>query len=115
MRISDWSSDVCSSDLPLLREYRRRFYRRAGMTGTNMTRYPIVAAALFFIFPTAPALASGPSFDCAKATRQLDRAICAWGTVASLDGEMAAVFADWQRGCARSEGRRVGEGCVSTL
>src|SRR3546814_16921825 len=80
---------------PLLREYRRRFYRRAGMTGTNMTRYPIVAAALFFIFPTAPALASGPSFDCAKATRQLDRAICAWGTVASLAGEMAAVFADW--------------------
>src|SRR3546814_18781103 len=56
---------------PLLREYRRRFYRRAGMTGTNMTRYPIVAAALFFIFPTAPALASGPSFDCAKDRKSL--------------------------------------------
>ncbi|MGB3538295.1 MAG: lysozyme inhibitor LprI family protein [Mesorhizobium sp.] len=57
-----------------------------------MARYPIVAAALFFVLPTAPALASGPSFDCAKATRQIDKAICAWDTVGSLDGEMAAAY-----------------------
>jgi uncharacterized protein YecT (DUF1311 family) len=47
-------------------------------------------AALFVVATPAPA--SGPSFDCAKATRQIDKAICAWDTVGSLDGQMAAAY-----------------------
>jgi uncharacterized protein YecT (DUF1311 family) len=60
-----------------------------------MIRYPIAAAALVFasaLFVATPALASGPSFDCAKATRQIDKAICAWETVGSLDGQMAVAY-----------------------
>lgn len=41
--------------------------------------------------PATPALA-GPGFDCARATRQIDRAICAWDTVGMLDGRMAEAF-----------------------
>ncbi|MGB3271600.1 MAG: lysozyme inhibitor LprI family protein [Xanthobacteraceae bacterium] len=50
---------------------------------------------LFFaltLLPTAPAFASDPGFDCAKAMRQIDKAICAWNTVGSLDGRMADAF-----------------------
>jgi uncharacterized protein len=44
------------------------------------------------LLPAAPALASSPGFDCAKATRQIDKAICAWETVGSLDGRMADAY-----------------------
>jgi len=60
-----------------------------------MIRYPIAAAALFFtaaLLLATSALASGPSFDCAKATRQIDKAICAWEAVGSLDGRMADAY-----------------------
>lgn len=60
-----------------------------------MIWYPITAAALIFaaaLLPATPALAIGPSFDCAKATRQIDKAICAWETVGSLDGQMAVAY-----------------------
>ena len=60
-----------------------------------MIRYPVAAAAVVFasaLFVATPALASGPGFDCAKATRQIDKAICAWDTVGSLDAEMAAAY-----------------------
>lgn len=60
-----------------------------------MMRYPIAAAAMVFastLLAAPSALASGPSFDCAKATRQIDKAICAWDTVGSLDGELAAAY-----------------------
>ncbi|MHA6645031.1 lysozyme inhibitor LprI family protein [Mesorhizobium sp. A623] len=44
--------------------------------------------------PVMPAKAASGSagFDCAKATRQIDKAICAWDTVGSLDGEIAAAY-----------------------
>ena len=51
--------------------------------------------ALIFVLallPAAPTLASGPGFDCARATRQIDKAICAWDTVGALDGTMADAF-----------------------
>lgn len=51
-------------------------------------RHLFLALALL---PAAPALA-GPGFDCAKATRQIDKAICAWDTVGALDGRMADAF-----------------------
>lgn len=54
----------------------------------------LAAAALAgsALMPASPALAAGPGFDCAKATRQVDKAICAWDTVGALDGKMAAAY-----------------------
>lgn len=40
----------------------------------------------------APAFAAGPGFDCAKATRQIDKSICAWETIGLLDGQMADAY-----------------------
>lgn len=56
---------------------------------TRPIRCLLLALALL---STVPALASSPGFDCAKATRQIDKAICAWDTVSSLDGRMADAF-----------------------
>lgn len=56
---------------------------------TRATRHLFLALALL---PTVPAFAAGPGFDCAKATRQIDKAICAWDTVSSLDGRVADAF-----------------------
>lgn len=39
-----------------------------------------------------PAFAAGPGFDCAKATRQIDKSICAWETIGLLDGQMADAY-----------------------
>lgn len=52
---------------------------------------PLLLLSLVLL-PAAPALASGPGFDCARATRQIDKAICAWDTVGMLDGRMAETF-----------------------
>ncbi len=55
----------------------------------------LTAAALFSastLLAAISALAGSPGFNCAKATRQIDKAICAWDTVGSLDGRMAAAF-----------------------
>ena len=56
-------------------------------------RLPATSALLLALalLPMTPALA-GPGFDCAKATRQIDKAICAWDTVGALDGRMAAAY-----------------------
>lgn len=51
---------------------------------------PILLLALALL-PAMPALAD-PGFDCARATRQIEKAICAWDTVGSLDGQMADAF-----------------------
>ncbi|MEH6949911.1 lysozyme inhibitor LprI family protein [Nitrobacter sp. NHB1] len=53
---------------------------------------PAIMTCALMLLPAAPANASGPGFDCAKATRQIDKAICAWDTVGSLDGRMAAAY-----------------------
>ncbi len=60
-----------------------------------MARHTVVMAVMScasMFLPTVPAVASGPGFDCVKATRQIDKAICAWDTVGSLDGHMAAAY-----------------------
>ncbi|ABE63599.1 hypothetical protein Nham_2828 [Nitrobacter hamburgensis X14] len=60
-----------------------------------MIRHTVVSAVMccaLMLLPTALANASGPGFDCAKATRQIDKAICAWDTVGSLDGRMATAY-----------------------
>ena len=55
-----------------------------------MIRHTIFMAALFFA--ATPALAGVPGFDCAKATRQIDKAICDGYNVGVLDGRMAAAY-----------------------
>ncbi|OWT61902.1 lysozyme inhibitor LprI family protein [Candidimonas nitroreducens] len=40
----------------------------------------------------APAQSASAGFDCTKATRQIDKAICGWDTVAALDGRMTAAY-----------------------
>lgn len=60
-------------------------------TGLHLVIRAAALSAATLALPT-PALAFGPSFDCNKATRQIDRAICAWGDVGMLDGRMAAAY-----------------------
>lgn len=60
-----------------------------------MIRYSIAAAAMVFastLLATTWALAAGPGFDCAKAARQIDKAICDSYNVGTLDGRMAAAY-----------------------
>src|SRR3546814_12653438 len=95
MRISDWSSDVCSSDLldGAGRNGRRDGGRPAGANGAgggDPRRDPV---------PDADAR---PSVGDAQASAAL-------ATV-----RRHAVRADSLRGWARSEERRVGKECVST-
>lgn len=55
----------------------------------------LTASALFSastLLVSTSAFAGSLGFDCAKAPRQIDKAICAWDTVGSLDGRMAAAF-----------------------
>ncbi len=53
----------------------------------------ILAAALL-VAAAAPALAqNGPSFDCAKASTAIERAICKSPELAKADREMAAAYA----------------------
>ncbi len=44
------------------------------------------------IASSAPAWASGPGFDCTKATLQVEKSICNWDTVRSLDGKMTEAY-----------------------
>src|SRR3546814_19641884 len=93
MRISDWSSDVCSSDL----------HRPPHTVGRAISRTQCACAALPRLSQTS--------------RRDIDDR---W--LGRLDGNEQAHFhtslsgADWDELCgmARSEERRVGKECVST-
>jgi hypothetical protein len=50
-----------------------------------------------------PQAASGPSFDCAKASNEVERAICGDGGLGRLDGEVARAYRDAR---ARFQGER---------
>src|SRR3546814_17969870 len=90
MRISDWSSDVCSSDLRL---------RAAAPTLSELAdKGAIVLVLAHFGRPKAPA----PEFSLAQVVRPL----------ASVLGREVR-YVDWE-GDRRSEERRVGKECVST-
>src|SRR3546814_17785999 len=85
MRISDWSSDVCSSDLSLVADFRRRFpsvslHLSDGNTRQIVERLPVLDLA--FIEGEVPA------------GLPADTAVHGWRQ--------------------RSEERRVGKECVST-
>src|SRR3546814_12031961 len=51
MRISDWSSDVCSSDLPRLARQWRRPAGRLGLRGVAMEKLNFVGPLLSSIIP----------------------------------------------------------------
>src|SRR3546814_18353698 len=88
MRISDWSSDVCSSDLIAL---------------------PLIAAALNLLVQQRQ-VTNDPHALASAASRRLDQQRRADGACA-LDKGFRIVVLD-RRG--RSEERRVGKECVST-
>src|SRR3546814_16683329 len=102
MRISDWSSDVCSSDL------ERLLHIKASPRG-SLSRSAMVASRLLArlqetdVEPLDLFDADLPPFGGAVIE----------GRYALLSGQPVAedAAADWQR--LRSEGRRVGKECVS--
>src|SRR3546814_10847934 len=104
MRISDWSSDVCSSDLPALSDNVE--------AGTKwQTSIGLLTAAVFRsqtqdeIVP-ASSVGGRTSYRNAGRTRR-DGAELAWS--AQFAGHAKAYLA-----YSRSEERRVGKECVST-
>src|SRR3546814_13274213 len=90
MRISDWSSDVCSSDLPLL----------LGVAFLSIGDY-----SLFSWAPAAISREHGWSPGEIGA---------AFGLIASVAGVAGAFAGGALSDVARSEERRVGKECVST-
>src|SRR3546814_11138352 len=97
MRISDWSSDVCSSDLPVLAP----FPHRRGVTGGPGT--PAAAACLISAAHHSSTRQTGAS----KVSNTEKKASKAAGE-RSVRARMSVPSQ------ARSEERRVGKECVST-
>src|SRR3546814_11697194 len=94
MRISDWSSDVCSSDLP-----------------QNVNGVPLAGAKLYF-YQTGSETAITTYQDSAEATPHANP------VVADASGIFAPIYVSNLTFKTvlktRSEERRVGNGCVST-
>src|SRR3546814_20537542 len=98
MRISDWSSDVCSSDLPLKRRLRCTAHiinlvARQIMYGTDLT-----------------------AFEDEHDVRQLQDDLEIWRRKGAL-GKLRNIICwitDKHADGGRSEERRVGKACVST-
>src|SRR3546814_13909828 len=92
MRISDWSSDVCSSDLELIRRLRER--------GASV-RCVMSKSAHQFVTPLSVAALSGDKV---------------YDSLFSLtdEAEMGHIELSRDADLLRSEERRVGKGCVST-
>src|SRR3546814_20496168 len=89
MRISDWSSDVCSSDLEVAR---------------------VVGPALDAVAPEA----EGGLFLQRRIGRQCRVRLLVAGQHGELDAPLAAGGVELLAAVGRSEARRVGKGCVST-
>src|SRR3546814_17274639 len=101
MRISDWSSDVCSSDLLRRSPYQeRKLARRRTITHALAASVLSIATALAGV-PTAAAIEPVDD-DRHQVVVQVDDARSAPDVVADAGGE------------PRSEERRVGKECVST-
>src|SRR3546814_11589392 len=93
MRISDWSSDVCSSDLPPPYGWSPSPCRGGSAEPTRHVFVYVTPPRL-----PSPAHAATPSPDESRRAADGER----------RDGKAAAGF------CRRSEERRVGKECVST-
>src|SRR3546814_14674561 len=92
MRISDWSSDVCSSDLPCY-------------DFTPVIGHTVASAPLAVKLPASGATNShGVTGGVYKARERIHRS--------NADLRLLAIPTSWSR--VRSEERRVGKECVST-
>src|SRR3546814_13778040 len=111
MRISDWSSDVCSSDLGILHCRKWQALPRTDRRGRQMTGPVLEWAASGR--PRLAAAQGGGSSSVGRAVRL--RARKDWA--ARIDPARRAVSAQTESGCsevkARSAERRVGKECVS--
>src|SRR3546814_15220823 len=108
MRISDWSSDVCSSDLLEQALALNEGERAAGSSETDRPESPVID--LCYLSWTSFALGE-PEQALAQCRRSLDVA-AARG--ASYDLVVANGNACYLHQLRRSEERRVGKECVST-
>src|SRR3546814_21184069 len=114
MRISDWSSDVCSSDLPVSLSLSPEFHLRAltiksvfvgSVGGDELARWTDARR-----FETALDIVRG--IDPANLISQrlpFDRAADAYRLLVANPAQAPAVILDY-----RSEARRVGNECLST-
>lgn len=57
-----------------------------------MSARPSLTLSLALAFLATPTLAATPSFDCSKAGKPVEKAICADPTLATLDAEIAAAY-----------------------
>src|SRR3546814_9680474 len=115
MRISDWSSDVCSSDLRSISQGRRAGLISLGGVATGFLVYLTATCAgltaVLFAVPTV--------FTAVKIGGALYLAYLAWSTLrpggksAFEVGEVDRHGSDRLFGMGRSEERRVGNECVS--
>src|SRR3546814_6667355 len=111
MRISDWSSDVCSSDLfslptPVLvidSENRVRLANAAAETLFNRSQSSLSQVTLAQLIPEAEAMLAR-----APASKPEDAGVAVYGL------EIEPVEGRRHRADLRSEERRVGQECVST-
>src|SRR3546814_14353441 len=122
MRISDWSSDVCSSDLIVVPSISILAEPSVALVDANATKHGTTAVAeayLKFLYtPEAQELIAKNYYR----PRNADVAAKYAGTFPKLDLVTIKDFGGWQQaqttyfadGGVRSEERRVGKGCVST-
>src|SRR3546814_21110134 len=114
MRISDWSSDVCSSDLVVVDEYDKYWAEESDKAKLGEQAYAEFRGTVDGLFAEAEALAAAGGPDAALGDllpanhrwRPAIEAICSWSSGARLD-QISAVD------LGRSEERRVGKECVS--
>src|SRR3546814_13870913 len=102
MRISDWSSDVCSSDLP---HYRNCFIERS--VRKSRKAEVVIANHALVMIQAAQGIMSGGEDDSQKPLRSV------FDEGHHLFEAADSAFAAHRTG-PRSEERRVGQGCVST-
>ncbi|MBB6251563.1 lysozyme inhibitor LprI family protein [Nitrospirillum iridis] len=59
-----------------------------------MNHLPALITVALLLSGTAQAVAAGPSFDCAAATKPAEKAICAHPALAALDADIAGLYKD---------------------
>src|SRR3546814_19235261 len=109
MRISDWSSDVCSSDLASSDTPRDRFGQRmtTRFTGTSIrNRIAITVLATVVVVSMISTAFSGRD----HAARLMNALEAETQVLTSVFGD---TLSNPQWDCDRSEERRVGKECVS--
>src|SRR3546814_2266658 len=114
MRISDWSSDVCSSDLELARRYPQTLFATAGLHPHHASEWNADVAAQFRELSVAAEVVSlgecGLDYNRNYSTPDDQRR--AFAAQLQMATELRKPLFLHQRD--RSEERRVGKECVST-